>query len=140
MLRPESALRLALLIFLVSTTFSIEAQRFQPVISNFLQKEKATYHLSNTDVSNWTISDQYDNPRTGVTYTYLNQQVSGIRIFNAISTMVIREDGQVAHFANGFYPDAAKKSNAINPILTAEQAIGFSLPVVDRFIASDAAN
>ena len=123
MLRPESALRLALLIFLVSTTFSIEAQRFQPVISNFLQKEKATYHLSNTDVSNWTISDQYDNPRTGVTYTYLNQQVSGIRIFNAISTMVIREDGQVAHFANGFYPDAAKKSNAINPILTAEQAI-----------------
>ncbi len=123
MFRPESTLRATLLIILVGATFSIEAQRFQPVIQNFLQKEKATYQLTNSDITNWTVSDQYDNPKTGATYTYLNQQVSGIRIFNAVSMMAILKNGQVAHFSNGFYPDAAKRANALNPILTADQAI-----------------
>jgi len=120
--RLVSSSRFALLFFLVSLSFSIDAQRFQPVISNYLQKEKARFQLTNSDITNWTISDQYDNPVTGVTYTYLNQQVSGIRIFNGISTMAIR-DGKVAHFSNGFYAEAAKKTNAIEPVLNAEQAI-----------------
>jgi PKD repeat protein len=120
--RLVSISRAALLFFLVCISLSIDAQRFQPVISNYLKKEKAQYQLTNTDIMNWTISDQYDNPVTGVTYTYLNQEVSGIRIFNGISTMVIR-GGKVAHFSNRFYAEAAKKSNAIDPVLTAEQAI-----------------
>ena len=122
MLSPVTTLRVALLFFLANATVSIDAQRFQPVISNYLQKERATYLLTSNDVTNWTVSDQYDNPKTGVTYTYINQQVSGIRIFNAVSTVAIR-DNKVAHFSNRFYADAAKKANSIQPALTAEQAI-----------------
>ncbi len=122
MFKPEFSLRSALLIILVSAALCADAQRFQSAILNYLQKEKGTYNLTGSDIANWTISDQYDNPGTGLTYTYLNQQVSGIRIFNAVSTVAIR-DGKVAHFSNGFYSDAAKNANAINPKLTADQAI-----------------
>lgn len=124
MLRPLS-FRSALLLLLLSTTFTAGAQRFQSTIRTYLQQEKAQWQLSDTDVSNYTITDQYDNEETGVTYTYLTQQVGDIRIFNAVSSMAIR-DGKVVHYANRFHPNAAKKANAIVPAITQEQAIEFA--------------
>ena len=112
----------ALLLLLVCASFTLSAQRFQSTISTYLGKEKAQWHLSDADISNYAVTDQYDNKETGITYTYLNQQVAGIRVFNALSTMAI-EKGNVVHYANGFFPEAAKKANAITPKLTAEQAI-----------------
>ena len=112
----------ALLFLLVCATFTLSAQRFQSTISAYLGKEKTQWHLSDADISNYTVTDQYDSKETGITYTYLNQQVAGIRVFNAVSTMAI-DKGNVVHYANGFFPEAAKKANAITPRLTAEQAI-----------------
>src|SRR5688572_6446349 len=112
----------ALLFLLVCANFTLSAQRFQSTISAYLGKEKTQWHLSDTDISNYTVTDQYDNKETGITYTYLNQQVAGIRVFNAVSTMAI-DKGNVVHYANGFFPEAAKKANAVTPKLSAEQAI-----------------
>jgi PKD repeat protein len=116
------SLRSALLMLLIITSLSANAQRFQSTISTFLQQEKAKWQLTDTDVSNYTITDQYDNEETGVTYTYLTQKVGDIRIFNAVSSMAIR-DGKVVHYANRFHPAAAKKANAVTPAITQEQAI-----------------
>ncbi len=124
MLRPLS-FKSALLLLLLSTSFTAGAQRFQSTISTFLQQEKSKWQLTDTDVSNYTITDQYDNEETGVTYTYLTQQVGDIRIFNAVSSMAIR-DGKVVHYANRFHPNAAKKANAITPSISQEQAIEFA--------------
>ncbi|MBL0008108.1 MAG: T9SS-dependent M36 family metallopeptidase [Saprospiraceae bacterium] len=121
MLRPLS-FRSALLLLLVCSSFTAGAQRFQSTINTFLRQEKAQWQLSDTDVSNYTITDQYDNEQSGVTYTYLTQQVGDIRIFNAVSSMAIR-DGKVVHYANRFHPNAAKKANAIIPAITQEEAI-----------------
>lgn len=121
MLRSLS-FRSALFLLLVCTSFPAGAQRFQSAISTYLREEKAQWQLSDTDVSNYTVTDQYDNEQTGVTYTYLTQQVGGIRIFNAVSSMAIR-DGKVVHYANRFHPNAAKKANAVTPSITQEQAI-----------------
>ncbi len=122
MIRPLYTFRSALLLLLISTSFSAGAQRFQSTINTYLRLERAQWQLSDTDVGNYTISDQYDNEQTGVTYTYLTQQVGDIRIFNAVSSMAIR-DGKVVHFANRFHPNAAKKANAVTPSITQEQAI-----------------
>ncbi len=119
---PVSSLRSALIIILLGSAFAAGAQRFQSNIQSYLQKEKGRLQLSDNDIANWTVSDQYDNPETGVTYTYLNQQVAGIRIFNAVSSTAIR-DGQVIHFANRFHADAAKKANALSPSVSALQAL-----------------
>lgn len=115
-------LRSAALVFLITASYSAEAQRYQAGIKNYLLKEKSNWHLSDLDISDYSVSDQYDNAATGITYTYLNQRVSGIEIFNAVSTMIIR-DGKVVYYANRFHPDAAKKANAITPAVTVEQAI-----------------
>ncbi len=115
-------MRSALILLLIGTSMSAGAQRFQSTIQSYLQKEKAQWQLSDTDINNWIVTNQYDNQQTDVTYTYLTQHVDGIRIFNAVSTMVIR-DNNVLHFANRFHPNAAKRANAIQPTISAEEAI-----------------
>jgi Zn-dependent metalloprotease len=115
-------LRSALLVVLLGASFSAGAQQFQDVIQTYLRQEKIQWKLTDNDISNYTVSDQYDNLQTGVTYTYLHQQVAGIRIFNAVSTMAIKE-GKVVHYANRFHADAALSTNTTQPALSAEQAI-----------------
>lgn len=114
--------KISFLFLLSGCAFSISAQRFHETIQSYLQKERAQWQLTNEDVSQWTMADQYDNQQTGITYSYLHQQVSGIRIYNAVSTMAIR-DGKVVYFANRFQPDAMKRVNALTPSLSAEEAI-----------------
>lgn len=122
MIRPNYLFRLMMLFVLTGLSFSMTAQRYQSTISSFLLKEKSKLQLTDADIEDWVISDQYDNTKAALTYTYINQQVNGIRIFNAVSTIVIR-DGNVLHFANKFYPDAFRKTNNITPRLSADEAI-----------------
>lgn len=114
--------RCIMLLALLSCALSVSAQQFQAEIRSYLQTAKTKWNLSDQDIQNWTISDQYTNPETGITHTYLHQQVSGIRIFNAVSSMAIR-NGEIVYFANRFYPNAAARANATSPALAAEDAI-----------------
>jgi PKD repeat protein len=120
------------------------AQEFQPEIQAYLRTAKSKWKLSDTDINNWAVSDQYTQPRTGITYTYLHQEVAGIRIFNAVSAMAIR-NGQVAHFANRFHADAAAKANTTQPTLQPEAAIlaaaahlGLSVSETPKLLKTDA--
>ncbi len=122
MIKPQLLLRLFFMLILVGLVSATQAQRYHDVISAYLQKEKSNLRLSDVDIDNWVISDQYDNKQTGITYTYINQQIEGIRIFNAISAIAIR-NSEIVHFANKFHPDASRKTNAIAPSVNAEQAI-----------------
>jgi len=134
-------LRLALMILLLAGFLPAGAQQFQAAINAYLKQEKA--QLTDADIASYVISDQYTNRETGVTYTYLHQQVAGIRIFNAVSTMALR-DGEVVHFANRFHAKAAGKVNATQPVLKAEQAIeaaaahlGLTLKETPKFIGME---
>ena len=115
--------RLLLLPFaLLCGTLALQAQQFRAEIQANLREIKPQWNLTDRDIADWSISDQYTNRKTGVTYTYLQQQIDGIPIFNAISAMAIR-DARVVHFANRFHADAAGKANGSNPKLSAENAI-----------------
>lgn len=120
MIKTHLHLRMALIVLLVAGFFPATAQQFQAEINAFLKQEKQ--QLTDADIANYVVSDQYTNRETGVTYTYLHQQVGGLRIFNAVSTMALR-DGKVVHFANRFQADAAAKVNAAQPVLSEKQAI-----------------
>ncbi len=122
MTRPSVLLRLFIMLLLSSIGMTVSAQKYHSTISAYLQKEKSRLALSDADIHDWVISDQYDNKQTGLTYTYLNQQVDGIRIFNAVSAVVIR-DGKVLHLANKFQPNAGARTNGSTPALRAEDAI-----------------
>lgn len=113
----------ALFLFaLLAASFSMSAQQFQSTIQTYLDQARSKWKLNEQDVHNWTVSDQYQDAQTGITHTYLHQQISGIRIYNAVSTMAIR-DGAVVHFANRFYANAAAGANTSTPLLTPENAI-----------------
>ncbi|MBP6825129.1 MAG: T9SS-dependent M36 family metallopeptidase [Saprospiraceae bacterium] len=122
MAKPFFLVRATFLLALLALCLPARAQQFQPEIKTYLQNVKPDWNLTDDDISDWTVSDQYANRKTGVTYTYLHQQISGIRIYNAVSTMAIR-NGKVEYFANRFYPDAAHKANTTHPSLPPETAI-----------------
>ncbi|MCC6412927.1 MAG: T9SS-dependent M36 family metallopeptidase [Saprospiraceae bacterium] len=143
MVKTYPYLKSALVMLLLGASFSVGAQQHQDIIQTYLQQEKSQWKLSDNDIRNWTVSDQYDNPQTGVTYTYLHQQVAGIRVFNAVSTMAIK-DGKVVHYANRFFPNASQNAHATQPALSAEQAIesaaghlNLSLQETPRLLATE---
>ncbi len=116
--------RLPYLICLL-TTVSAQAQNYDREIRDYLKQVQTQWHLTDTDIDQWEISDQYFNPSTGITHTYLHQQVGGIRIFGAVSSMAIRNDA-VVYFANRFLSGAAARINAAVPGIDAGQAIAFA--------------
>jgi len=134
-------LRIALIVLLLAGFLPAGAQQFQAAINAYLKQEKA--QLTEADIANYAISDQYTNRETGLTYTYLHQQVAGIRIFNAVSTIAIR-NGEVVHFANRFHANAAAKVNAMQPVLKEQQAIeaaaahlGLTLTETPRLLSTE---
>jgi PKD repeat protein len=120
-----SSRRLSTLFVLVLFAVTLQAQRYKSTIDQYLRQEKSQWNLTDQDISHYAVSSQYDHPESGLTYTYLVQQVNGIRIFNAVSTIVLK-DGKVAHVANRFVPNAAKKANAVQPTISAGQAIRYA--------------
>jgi PKD repeat protein len=115
--------RRALFAFVLSAcAFSAFAQQFKSEIDTYLKEARFRWNLSEADISQYVVSDQYTDRRTGIVYTYLQQQVAGIRIFNAVSPMAIR-DGKVIWFANRFHPDAAQHATGSTPLQSAESAI-----------------
>jgi len=116
-----------LLLFAMATaSVSVVAQQMQEIIQNGLQAAKEQHKLTARDISEWGISDQYSDKKTGITHTYIQQEISGIRIFNAVSSMAIR-DGKVLSFANRFYADATAMTTGTSPALQPEQAIKAAL-------------
>ncbi|HRI61134.1 MAG TPA: T9SS-dependent M36 family metallopeptidase [Saprospiraceae bacterium] len=115
----ERALLTLALLILSLTAYT---QQFQYEINTYLDEVKSRWELTGEDISNYTVSDQYTDRETGITYSYLHQQIAGVRIFNAVSTMAIR-DGKVVYYANRFHPQAAQKANSSTPAIQAEGAI-----------------
>lgn len=116
------SIRVMLLLVLTASALLVSAQQFQPQINAYLQENRSKWQLSEKDIAGWTVSDQYTNRQSGITYTYLQQQVNDVRVFNAISTMTMHNQ-KVSWFANRFISNAGAKANAATPALTAEHAI-----------------
>ena len=141
MIKTHLHLRIALIVLLLAGFLPAGAQQFQAEINAYLKQEKA--QLTDADIANYVVSDQYTNRETGVTYTYLHQQVGDLRIFNAVSTMALR-NGEVVHFASRFHANAAAKINATQPTLSEAQAIeaaashlGLTLKETPRLLSTE---
>jgi PKD repeat protein len=92
------------LVFLLFFSFLFHqafSQQHQREIQNYLEAIKAENGLTSSDISDWVFSDQY-TAENGISYSYLHQRLSGIRIFNAVSPCVIR-DSKILSFSNRFF-------------------------------------
>ena len=57
-----------------------------------------------------------------MTHVYVGQQHNGIKVFNAISSIAVK-DGKVFYFGNSFIKNVQDKINSVSPIITQTQAI-----------------
>lgn len=105
--------------------FNVNAQDYigsKSNISSLLQKHKAEFSLEDADLEGFIITDQYTSEHNGVTHVFLNQTVNGVKIYNAILNLNIK-NGELLFHGNQFVKDAAKKVNTAKPSIEPEEAL-----------------
>lgn len=100
------------------------------VIQEYLNKQRESLRLTSADITNWTVSDIYSNAKSGTTYIYLQQQQNGIRVFNAVSSMAIK-NGQVVSFFSRFFPGLSGKVNVASPAFAPTEAIRKAIALLE---------
>lgn len=91
-------------------------------IQMYLDQEKENYNLSSSDIADLSISKEFYSKKTKITHVYVNQRYQGINIFNAISSVAIK-DNSVFYYANNFISDIASRVNTVSPLINAQAAI-----------------
>ena len=99
----------------------LDDSQFGILISDYLKDNQEKFNLNNEDLDNIVVRDAYSDD-AGINYVYLNQTYQGVDIFNAISTVVIK-DNQVFYYANRFLNDVAGRINTATPAQSPESAI-----------------
>ena len=110
------------------------AQEASPAaaLAAFTIKAK-TQGLSAADVAQPLVTNSYLDASTGLTHTYLQQQVNGLPVFNATGAVHTDATGKVVFATQDFVANAAAKAGSPTPALTPEQAVtaaavGLGLP------------
>lgn len=80
------------------------------------------YDLSEVDLKNLYIDSEYLTKKTQITHIYVGQQFDRIKIFNAISSIAIKND-EIFYVGNSFVKNIAEKINTVTPTVSKEQAI-----------------
>lgn len=80
------------------------------------------YDLSEVDLKNLYVDSEYLTKKTQITHIYVGQQFEGIKIFNAISSIAIKND-EIFYVGNSFVKNIAEKVNTVTPTVSKEQAI-----------------
>ncbi|WP_225312630.1 M36 family metallopeptidase [Pseudotamlana haliotis] len=82
----------------------------------------AEFNLSQSDIQGLTVTNEYYSKGMDVTLVYVGQEHQGIPIYNAITTVAIKDD-EVFNIASRFVTNVAEKINTLTPAITPEQAI-----------------
>lgn len=98
------------------------SQESRQKIQSHLNSNLMKFGLTTKDVSDWVIESEVSSEDTKVTSYYIVQRYQGIEIFNAQSTVSVKE-GKVITMGNRFKKDIGKKINSISPSLSVIEAI-----------------
>ncbi|WP_223549414.1 T9SS-dependent M36 family metallopeptidase [Aestuariivivens sp. NBU2969] len=101
---------------------TLKESNFGPNIYDYLNKHKDKYPFSPSDIADIRINREVVSRKTDITRYYLNQTYQGIKIYNAISVVGVKNN-KIFHFANKFKTNIREKINVRSPSLTMEQAI-----------------
>ncbi len=85
------------------------------------------WELTQEDVSDMVVTDNYRSKKSGVTHIYFNQRHAGIIAQNAIINVNILENGKVVYAGKTFVPNLAEKVNTTSAQLAVEDAMNIVL-------------
>lgn len=93
------------------TIIGVQAQSESPVTQgmDFIKKQAASWQLIDTDYAGALVSDMYQDPTTGHTYIYYQQAINGVPVANAITPVVITQEGRIHNVGHGFVANAQAK-------------------------------
>ncbi|PNQ72047.1 peptidase [Hanstruepera neustonica] len=91
-------------------------------IQQYLDQEKESLNLTSSDIADLSISKEFFSKKTKITHVYVNQRYQGINIFNAISSVAIK-DNSVFYYANNFIGNINERINTTSPQINAQTAI-----------------
>lgn len=109
-------LRLVLLLILISTSNifgqnNLNTSEHETLISNYLEDQKSFFKFQDKDVEQLVVTNSYYSESTDLTQVYINQTFEGIRIFNAISSVAIKNE-KIFYYANRFITNISNKVNS----------------------------
>lgn len=113
------------LLLSVSLGFSqsqLSKSSYAALVSDHIKSVGKDYGLTANDVKDLYINSEVFSKGSQTTSLYINQQFQGIKIYNAVSTVVIKNN-EVLYFANNFIGQIDAKVNTITPTINAQQAI-----------------
>ena len=120
---------------LCSYTSDIMAQSLNATnVKELLLKSKAVFSISEINQS-YVVSDAYHDYTTGIDYIYLQQTCKGLKVYNAIKLIALK-DGKVAYSSGKFVNKIEQKTSNIIPSLSAFSAIHNAAAVLQLKIPS----
>jgi len=116
-----------LLILGIPTSFivgqnNLESSEYGAIIISYLEGRKSDFDFKDRDIEQLVVNDTYYSESTDLSQVYVNQTFQGIRIFNAISSVAIKND-KVFYYANRFLNDISIKVNSTSPSFSPVSAI-----------------
>src|SRR5690554_135062 len=101
---------------------SLSDSEYGSLIETYLTKNLATYQLTEPDIQDLYVSNDYFSKSTKINHVYVNQRYQGIEIFNATSSVAIK-DNVVFYYANNFIGHVNQKFNTLTAQINAQGAI-----------------
>ncbi|WP_417865627.1 T9SS-dependent M36 family metallopeptidase [Xanthomarina gelatinilytica] len=101
---------------------NLSDSEYGSLIETYLTKNLATYQLTEPDIQDLYVSNEYFSKSTKINHVYVNQRYQGIEIFNATSSVAIK-DNAVFYYANNFIGQVSQKLNTITAQINAQDAL-----------------
>lgn len=117
--------------FLFSQNNNVDAN----MVKSKLLQISLEKNLSNEDISNFAVTDNYVNKKTGARHIYLRQTYEGIEILGTESAIHLRSDGSLITGFNRFENSLSKRiSGESTPSINALQAVQAAASYLDYSI------
>lgn len=91
-------------------------------ILDYIKSNEKLNHLSESDIADIYLDKQSYSRASGVTHVYLYQSYKGVKIYNAISNLAIK-DNKIFYFKDNFVQNVKDKVNVLSPSLKALEAL-----------------
>lgn len=91
-------------------------------ILNYIKTDEKLSHLSEVDIADIYLDRTSYSRQSGVTHVYLYQSYKGVKVYNAISNLGIKNN-KIFYFKDNFVPNLEQKVNVLSPSLKAVEAM-----------------
>lgn len=130
MIAMRNSLLAPMALLFSAISFCSFSQNAKEQIQNFLNENKETLELTESDVQNWRITSQHTAKQTGLHHVYISQEFDGIEIFGANAVFALK--GEKIHMTgNRLESNIADKVVSSSASLSNEEAIYAAATALD---------